>query len=81
MGKVATSLILLGLFSAAWAKAPAGAPCPKSRPVEVHLTAGEFKIPAYDARRGLVAVRSGEEWMLQQHFPKTISRTFGFPSA
>lgn len=61
MGKVATSLILLGLFSAAWAKAPAGAPCPKSRPVEVHLTAGEFKIPAYDARRGLVAVRPKTE--------------------
>jgi len=57
MVKKTTLLTLLGLLGTAWAQKPVGPPCPKSKTVEVHLTAGEFKIPAYDARRGLVAVR------------------------
>ena len=56
MRRFVTILSLVGLTAPVFAQEK-GPPCPKSKRIEVHLAAGEFKIPAYDAQRGLMVVR------------------------
>ena len=56
MTRLVIILSLVGLTAPVFAQEKAR-PCPKNKRIEVLLTAGEFKIPAYDARRGLMVVR------------------------
>ena len=50
-------LIITNLIALFWSSGVAWAQCPKSGLVKVKLAAGDFDVPGYDAKRGLLAIR------------------------